>query len=148
MPALRQSKAVQTEFQEMALAVPFVPKNGYRFSTITATIFENTNVPLLVWFKVLYLMMTARRVFGPSNPSDLRNGFLPDGLVYVPSAPRQPARAEFRQLMGIVEVDELTLVAATETAIGIKRPTRLAVKLPVKLQSSAQSAAKVTWSVR
>ena len=53
MPPLRQSKALQTEFQEMALAVPLVPKERLPVLTITGTIFENTNYPLLIWFKVL-----------------------------------------------------------------------------------------------
>ena len=31
-------------------------KNGYRFSVITKTIFENTKYPLLEWFKVIFIM--------------------------------------------------------------------------------------------
>ena len=31
-------------------------KNGYRFSVITKTIFENTKYPLREWFKVAFLM--------------------------------------------------------------------------------------------
>jgi hypothetical protein len=31
-------------------------KNGYRFSVITQTIFENTKVPLSEWFKVILIM--------------------------------------------------------------------------------------------
>lgn len=34
---------------------------GYRFSVLVGTIFENTNVPLTQWFKVIYLMMTSRK---------------------------------------------------------------------------------------
>src|SRR5215203_3530095 len=33
-----------------------VPKGGYRFSVLVGTIFENTNVKLKTWFKVIYLM--------------------------------------------------------------------------------------------
>ncbi|HYA35726.1 MAG TPA: transposase, partial [Candidatus Binataceae bacterium] len=32
--------------------------NGYRFSVITHTIFENTKRPLKSWFKIGYLMLT------------------------------------------------------------------------------------------
>ena len=34
---------------------------GYRFSHIAGTIFENTNKPLRVWFKVTHLMLTAKK---------------------------------------------------------------------------------------
>lgn len=34
---------------------------GYRFSLITATIFENTKIPLKLWFTIGYLMLTAKK---------------------------------------------------------------------------------------
>ncbi|MGH7917987.1 MAG: transposase, partial [Candidatus Binataceae bacterium] len=36
-------------------------KNGYRFSVITRTIFQDTKIPLRLWFKVGYLMLTAKK---------------------------------------------------------------------------------------
>jgi hypothetical protein len=36
-------------------------KDGYRFSVIAGTIFENTNKPLRVWFKVTHLMLTSKK---------------------------------------------------------------------------------------
>ena len=36
-------------------------KDGYRFSHIAGTIFENTNKPLRDWFKVAHLMLTAKK---------------------------------------------------------------------------------------
>jgi len=36
-------------------------KNGYRFSGIAGTIFENTNKPLRDWFKVTHLMLTSKK---------------------------------------------------------------------------------------
>ena len=35
--------------------------NGYRFSVLAGTIFENTNVPLTLWFQVINLMLTAKK---------------------------------------------------------------------------------------
>ncbi len=35
--------------------------DGYRFSVIAGTIFENTNKPLRQWFKVVHLMMTSKK---------------------------------------------------------------------------------------
>ena len=34
---------------------------GYRFSVITKTIFENTKIPLKLWFKVAFLILTAKK---------------------------------------------------------------------------------------
>ncbi len=36
-------------------------RNGYRFSVITGTIFENTNYPLSIWFEVIYLMTQSNK---------------------------------------------------------------------------------------
>jgi transposase-like protein len=38
-----------------------VEKGGYRFSLLVGTIFENTNVGLKTWFKVIYLMLASKR---------------------------------------------------------------------------------------
>src|SRR6476646_9162850 len=35
--------------------------DGYRFSCIAGTIFENTNKPLRDWFKVTHLMLTSKK---------------------------------------------------------------------------------------
>jgi transposase-like protein len=35
--------------------------NGYRFSILTGTIFENTNIPLKTWFQVVYLMTQSKK---------------------------------------------------------------------------------------
>lgn len=37
------------------------PDSGYRFSHIAGTIFENTNKPLRDWFRVMHLMLTAKK---------------------------------------------------------------------------------------
>ena len=34
---------------------------GYRFSVLVGTIFENTNIPMRTWFKVIYLMLTSKK---------------------------------------------------------------------------------------
>src|SRR5215467_657446 len=35
-------------------------RNGYRFSPLVQTIFENTNIPLRVWFQAILLMCRSR----------------------------------------------------------------------------------------
>ncbi len=34
---------------------------GYRFSVIAGTVFENTNVGLRTWFRVIYLILTSKK---------------------------------------------------------------------------------------
>ncbi|SFK63710.1 IS1595 family transposase [Methylocapsa palsarum] len=80
---------------------------GYRFSVLVGTIFENTNVGLKTWFKVIYLMLTSKKGtsalqvqrmfgFGSYSTAHYMCHRIRAGL----------ADPEFRKLMGIVEVDE------------------------------------------
>jgi transposase-like protein len=80
---------------------------AYRFSVLVGTIFENTNVGLRDWFRVIYMMLTAKKGiaalevqrvmgFGSYRTSHYLCMRVRAGLV----------DPEFRQLMGIVEVDE------------------------------------------
>ena len=34
---------------------------GYRFSVLAGTVFENTNKPLRQWFRVIHLMLTSKK---------------------------------------------------------------------------------------
>jgi transposase-like protein len=85
------------------------PRKPYRFSVLVATVFENTNVPLLTWFKVLYTMLQAKK--GVSSLQIRRMFFGERSSThtawYVCHRLRAGMRDEdFRKLMGIVEVDE------------------------------------------
>ena len=82
-------------------------KRGYRFSVLVGTIFENTNIGLKTWFKVIYLMLTSKKGisalqihrmmgFGSYSTAHYMCHRIRAGL----------ADPEFRKLMGIVEVDE------------------------------------------
>jgi IS1 family transposase len=83
------------------------PDSGYRFSEIAGTIFENTNKPLRDWFRVIHMMMTSKKGisalqvmrvmgFGSYKTAHYMCHRVRAGLV----------DEDFRQLMGIVEVDE------------------------------------------
>src|ERR1700736_6998031 len=37
------------------------PNQGYRFSVIAGTIFENTNKPLREWFRVVHFMLASKK---------------------------------------------------------------------------------------
>jgi transposase-like protein len=81
--------------------------HSYRFSLIAGTIFENTNYPLLVWFKVLYLMLTSKKgisalqVHRMIGSGSYRTAWFMCHRLR--AAMHDP---DFQQLMGIVEVDE------------------------------------------
>ena len=36
-------------------------QNGYKFSVLTGTVFENTNMPLTIWFRVALLMVSSKK---------------------------------------------------------------------------------------
>lgn len=80
---------------------------GYRFSVLVGTIFENTNIPLRTWFKVIYLMLTSKKGISALQVQRMM-GF---GSYHTAHYMCHRIRAglsdpEFRKLMGIVEVDE------------------------------------------
>jgi hypothetical protein len=84
--------------------------NGYRFSVITRTIFENTKIPLRLWFKVGYLMLTAKKgisslqvrriIFGEESGTDWHTAW------YICHRWRAAMRGDAFPLIGEVEVDE------------------------------------------
>jgi len=90
---------------------------AYRFSHLVGTIFENTKVELRDWFKVIHLMLGAKK--GVSAMQVQRHmGFGSYKTAwYVCHRIRTALQdKEFRKLMGIVEVDE--------TFIGGKKSNR------------------------
>jgi len=82
-------------------------EQGYRFSVLVETIFEDTKIGLHRWFKVIYMMLTGRK--GVSSLEVQRvMGF---GSYHTALYMTHRVRAalidpKFRKLMGIVEVDE------------------------------------------
>jgi transposase-like protein len=85
-------------------------KNGYRFSVLTHTIFQDTKIPLIQWFKVGYLMLVAKKgvsalqlhrvIFGEHTGSDYRTTW------YMCHRWRAAMQGEVIPLTGEVEVDE------------------------------------------
>lgn len=82
-------------------------RNGYRFSVITGTIFENTNYPLSTWFEVIYLMtqfkkgISALQIHRQIGSGDYRTAWYM--CMRIRGAMED---SEFPKLMGEVEVDE------------------------------------------
>jgi transposase-like protein len=97
---------------------PACRKGGaYRFSDIAGTIFENTKVDLRQWFRVIHLMLTAKK--GVSSRQVWRYmgfGSLKTAWYMCHRVRAALVDPEFRKLIGYVEVDE--------TYIGGKRSNR------------------------
>lgn len=80
---------------------------AYRFSTITGTIFENTNKDLRDWFRVIHLMLTAKK--GMSARQVWRYmgfGSLKTAWYMCHRIRASLQDTEFQKMMGMVEMDE------------------------------------------
>jgi hypothetical protein len=80
--------------------------NGYRFSHIAGTIFENTNKPLREWFRVTHLMLTSKKGISALQIQRVM-GFGSYGTAHSMCHKIRAALIEPEtKLGGIVEVDE------------------------------------------
>ena len=90
---------------------------AYRFSHLVGTIFENTKVDLRDWFKVIHLMLGAKKGISAMQIQRYMGFGSYKTAWYVCHRIRTALQdKEFRKLMGIVEVDE--------TFIGGKKSNR------------------------
>src|SRR5882724_8825794 len=81
-------------------------RNGYRFSVITRTVFENTNYPLSTWFQVIYLLSQSKK--GMSSLQihrQIRSGSYKTAW-YMTHRIRSAMQGDVMPLTGDVEVDE------------------------------------------
>jgi transposase-like protein len=80
---------------------------NYRFSVIAGTIFENTKYPLRAWFRVIHMMLTSKKgVAALEVHRVLGTGSYETAWSMCMRIRAGLANEDFRQLMGIVEVDE------------------------------------------
>lgn len=85
-------------------------RNGYNFSVTTHTIFEDTKIALIIWFKIAYLILTAKKgmsalqvhrvMFGEYSGHDYRTTW------YICQRWRAAMKGDVLPLEGEVEVDE------------------------------------------
>ena len=96
--------------------------NGYRFSVLVGTIFENTNKPLRDWFRVMHMMLSSEKAisalqiyrvmaFGSYNTAHLMCSKIRIAL----------GNEEFKQLVGVVEVDETLISGKIKNKLKDKR---------------------------
>jgi transposase-like protein len=80
---------------------------GYRFSHIAGTIFENTNMPLRTWFRVVHLMLTSKKGISALQVHRMiGTGSYRTAWSMCHRIRGGLADKNFRKLMGVVEVDE------------------------------------------
>ncbi len=80
---------------------------NYRFSHLVGTIFENTNVPLRQWFRVIHLMLTSKKGISALQIHRTMGFGSYRTAWYMCHRVRAGLQDKhFRKLMGIVEVDE------------------------------------------
>ncbi|HUO91802.1 MAG TPA: IS1595 family transposase [Rhizomicrobium sp.] len=83
---------------------------GYRFSVIAGTIFENTNKPLRDWFRVIHLMLTSKKGISALQIHRMMGFGSYKTAWYMCHRVRAGlANEEFRKLIGYVEVDETVI---------------------------------------
>lgn len=81
--------------------------NGYRFSVLVGTVFENTNKPLKTWFRVIHAMLTSKKgVSALQLYRTLDIGSYKTAWYMCHRVRAGLQDEEFRKLVGIVEVDE------------------------------------------
>lgn len=80
---------------------------AYRFSHLVGTIFENTNVDLRQWFRVIHLMLTSKKGISARQVHRYMGFGSYKTAWYMCHRIRAALQDnEFKKLMGIVEVDE------------------------------------------
>jgi len=81
--------------------------HSYRFSVLVGTIFENTNYPLIIWFKVIYLMLSSKKGISALQIQRMMGmGSYRTAWQMCHKVRVAMGNTEFRQLVGFVEVDE------------------------------------------
>lgn len=86
---------------------PDCSPSGYRFSNIAGTIFENTNVNLREWFRVIHLMLTSKKGISARQVQRYMGFGSYKTAWYMCHRIRAAlVDKEFQKLIGIVEVDE------------------------------------------
>jgi transposase-like protein len=81
--------------------------DGYRFSVLVGTIFENSNKPLRDWFRVLHMMLTSKKGISALQVCRVMGfGSYETALNMCNKIRVALGNTEFKKLIGYVEVDE------------------------------------------
>lgn len=96
---------------------------GYRFSVLVGTIFENSNKSLREWFRVIHLMLTSKKGISALQVYRVMGfGSYETALNMCNKIRVALGDAEFKQLVGYVEVDETFVGGKMKNKHGGKGP--------------------------
>lgn len=97
----------QTVDKETGEVLTCHKRNGYRFSVISRTVFENTNYPLVVWFRVILLMLHSKKGMSAHQIHRTMGTGSYETAWYLCHRIRAAMHdSQFTQLIGEVEADE------------------------------------------
>ena len=106
-PRCGNTKVYELDFKEFHWQCHKCEPQGYRFSVLVGTIFENTNKPLRQWFQVIHLMLTSKKGISALQIYRLMGFGSYKTAWYMCHRVRVGLQdQDFQKLMGIVEVDE------------------------------------------
>ena len=118
------------------------PCKNYRFSVISGTIFQDTKYPLKTWFEVLWQMLNSKKgVSALQIQRQIGSGAYKTAWYMCMRLRAAMHDPDFRQLMGIVEVERCSSAERTRTAIGTRRAMSRAADA-ARLALSGPSARK------
>ena len=107
-PRCGSTRVYQLKTMKFKWECPDCRQGGaYRFSDITGTVFENTNIDLRQWFRVIHLMLTSKKGISGRQIHRLMGFGSYKTAWYMCHRVRVAlVDNEFQKLIGIVEVDE------------------------------------------
>jgi len=106
-PRCGNPKVYKLNFKPFHWQCRICQKNGYRFSVITKTVFENTNYPLPTWFEAIYLITQSKKGMSALQLHRTMGTGSYETAWYMVMRIRAAMKDEkFQQLLGEVEVDE------------------------------------------
>ncbi len=106
-PRCNNPKPYKLNFKPFHWQCRLCQKNGYRFSVLTKTVFENTNYPLKTWFEVMYLMCQSKKGMSALQIHRMIGSGSYETAWYMCQRIRAAMQdSDFPKLMGKVEADE------------------------------------------
>jgi hypothetical protein len=108
---------------------------GYRFSCLSGTIFENTKKPLRDWFRVAHFMLASKKGMSALQIQRMLGFGSYETAHSICHKIRAALIAPETKLGGIVEIDETWIGGKTKTATGTSASATARI---TRLQSSAR----------
>lgn len=122
-PRCGNEKVYELEHKEWHWQCHECADDGYRFSLLVGTIFENTNTSLKDWFKVIYLMLSSKKGMSALQIQRMMGfGSYRTAWHMCHRIRAGLGNVEFRKLVGFVEVDETYIGGKAKNKHGGRGP--------------------------